>query len=409
MKVLVLNCGSSSLKFQLIETDLQRIESETDEVLADGMVEKIGQAESIVAYSNCKGDKVKENAVVLEHSTAVEVLLQHLTHAKHGVIEKIEDIGAVGHRVVHGGESFSESAVIDGPVFDKIRECVALAPLHNPPNILGYEVASQVLPNIPHVAVFDTAFHQTMPSFAYMYALPYSLYERFAIRRYGFHGSSHRYVVQRLAKLTKKSLEGTKVITVHIGNGCSMAAVKDGKSVDTSMGMTPLEGLVMGTRAGDIDPAIVLFLMEKENLELSQANNLLNKHSGLLGISGFANDMRELEKAASEGHERARLAIDIFCYRIRKYIGAYAATLGGVDHVIFTAGIGQHSTLIRRKCCEGLGFLGLEFSDERNESLNHKEGEITTDAAHAKAWIIPTNEELVIARDTMLCVTNGGK
>ena len=409
MKVLVLNCGSSSLKFQLIETDRHRIETESDEVMAEGQVEKIGQAESIITYSSAKGDKIKETAVVLEHSTAIEVLLQHLTHAKHGVIEKTADIEAVGHRVVHGGESFSESAVITAPVLDKIRECVALAPLHNPPNILGYEVASQLLPNTPHVAVFDTAFHQTMPPYAYLYALPYVLYERFAIRRYGFHGSSHRYVVQRLAKIAKTSLAGLRVITIHVGNGCSMAAVRDGKSVDTSMGMTPLEGLVMGTRAGDIDPAIILFLMEKEDLELDQTNNLLNKHSGLLGISGIGNDMRELEKAAGEGHTRAQLAIEVFCYRIRKYIGAYTAALGGVDHIIFTAGIGQNSAQIRRKSCQGLEFLGIEFSEERNQALNRKEGLITADDSRAKVWIIPTNEELVIARDTMLCVSNGGK
>ncbi|NQU44475.1 acetate kinase [bacterium] len=405
MKVLVLNCGSSSLKFQLIETDQKRIESQTEEVLAEGQVEKIGQAESIVSYKNHKGDRIKETPVILEHAAAVGVLLKHLTHAKHGVIEKTEDIEAIGHRVVHGGEMFSESAVIDSAVLEKIRECASLAPLHNPPNILGYEVASQTLPNIPHVAVFDTAFHQTMPDYAFIYALPYVLYQRFQIRRYGFHGSSHRYVSQRLGKLAEQPTEDIKSITIHIGNGCSMAAIKGGHSVDTSMGMTPLEGLVMGTRAGDIDPAIILFLMEKENLELDQANNLLNKHSGLLGITSVSNDMRELEKAMEKGNDRARLAIDIFCYRIKKYIGAYIAALGGCDHIAFTAGIGENSPLVRRKVCEGLECFGLKLDKTRNDELNREEGLISTDDSSIKVWIVPTNEEIVIARDTMTCVT----
>ncbi|MFW6255228.1 MAG: acetate/propionate family kinase [Candidatus Sumerlaeota bacterium] len=405
MKVLVLNCGSSSLKFQLIETDAQRIESETEEILADGQVEKIGQAESIIGYKNHKGDKIKENHVVLEHSTAVEVLLDYLTNVKHGVIRDIHEIEAVGHRVVHGGEAFSESAIITKEVLDQIRACVSLAPLHNPPNILGYEVASEKLPDIPHVAVFDTAFHQTMPDYAYIYALPYSLYERFGIRRYGFHGSSHRYVVQRLAKLTGQPVNELNAITIHVGNGCSMAAIRNGQSVDTSMGMTPLEGLVMGTRAGDIDPAIILFLMEQEDLEISQANNLLNKHSGALGVSGLSNDMREVEDAM-ETNEKARLAVDIYSYSIRKYIGAYAAALGKVDHIIFTAGVGQNSDIVRRQTCSNLECLGIELSEELNLSLNRKEGVISTENSRVKIWIIPTNEEIVIARDTMECVAN---
>ncbi|MBN1865746.1 acetate kinase [Candidatus Sumerlaeota bacterium] len=404
MKVLVVNCGSSSLKFQLIETDPQRIETGSEAVLAEGIVEKIGQAESTIRYSNHKGGTVKEKPVILEHSAAVEKVIYHLTHAKHGVIEKVEDIEAVGHRMVHGGEKFSASAVITPEVLAKIRECVPLAPLHNPPNILGYEVASQVLPNIPHVAVFDTAFHQSMPDHAYIYALPYSLYERFQIRRYGFHGSSHRYVTSRLEKLTQTPRAEMNIITVHLGNGCSMAAIAGGRSIDTSMGMTPLEGLVMGTRAGDIDPAIILFLMEAENLELDQANNLLNKHSGLLGLSGLGNDMRELELALDSGDDRARLAIDVFCYRIRKYIGAYVAALGHVHHIAFTAGIGENSVLVRRKCCENLQGLGIDFSHERNEALNRREGLISAEGSRVKVWVVPTNEELIIARDTMRCV-----
>lgn len=404
MKILVLNCGSSSLKFQLIETDPERIENNSEEVLAEGIVEKIGMAESTVRYSDNRGDTVKEKPVILEHSAAVDKVLYHLTHAKHGVIKDPSEIDAVGHRVVHGGESFSESAIITPQVLAKIRECVALAPLHNPPNILGYEVAAQMLPKTPHVAVFDTAFHQTMPPEAFVYALPYSLYKRFQIRRYGFHGSSHRYLAGRVAKLAGQPADQANVITAHLGNGCSMAAVKGGKSVDTSMGMTPLEGLVMGTRAGDIDPAIILFLMGQEDLDLDQANNLLNKHSGLLGISDISNDMRELIKAMNDGNDRARLAIDIFCYRIRKYIGAYAAVLGRVDHIVFSAGIGENTPLVRRKSCEGLECLGVEFDNERNESLGRKEGPISKDTSKVKVWVIPTNEEVIIARDTMRCV-----
>ena len=404
MKVLVLNSGSSSLKFQLIETDPERMENDSEEVLAEGLVERIGMTQSVVKYSNHRGETLKDTPVILEHGVAVETLIKLLTDSKHGVIAKVGDIEAVGHRVVHGGEKFSESALITPEVLEQIRQCVELAPLHNPPNILGYEVAVHVLPNVPHVAVFDTAFHQTMPDYAFLYALPYQLYERFQIRRYGFHGSSHRYVAGRLAKVTNTPLTNMNTITIHIGNGCSMAAIHNGKSVDTSMGMTPLEGLVMGTRAGDIDPAIILYLMEREGLEIEQANALLNKHSGLLGLSGISNDMRELEAGLDRGEDRARLAIDVFCYRIRKYIGAYAAALGGVDHIAFTAGIGEHSELIRAKCCEGLKFLGIDFSPERNKAFNHKEGCITTDASRVKAWVIPTNEERVIARDTMQCV-----
>jgi acetate kinase len=404
MKVLVVNCGSSSLKFQLIETSIEDMENETEKHLAEGIVEKIGMAQSLVRYSNHRGDTVRETPMVLEHSVAVEILLNHLTHPDHGIIRSVGDIEAVGHRVVHGGERFSASAVITPDVLGEIRACVDLAPLHNPPNILGYEEASRRLRNVPHVAVFDTAFHQTMPDYAYMYALPYSLYENRRIRRYGFHGASHRYLRYRLAKLNGLSREELNIITIHLGNGCSMAAIKEGKSIDTSMGMTPLEGLVMGTRAGDIDPAIILYLMQEEDIDLDQANSLLNKHSGLRGISGISNDMREIEKTMRDGNDRARLAVDVFSYRIRKYIGAYAAALGRVDHIAFTAGIGENSVCVRKKCCEGLGIIGVEFDDQRNQDRNGKEGLISTDESKVKVWIIPTNEELVIARDTMRCV-----
>jgi acetate kinase len=406
MKVLVLNCGSSSLKFQLIETSPERIESQTEEVLAEGIVEKIGMAESTVRYTSHKGDAVKEKPVILEHSAAVETILYHLTHGKHGVISKPEDIDAVGHRIVHGGEKFSASVKITPEVMDKIRECVALAPLHNPPNILGYEVAHQYLPNTPHVAVFDTAFHQTMPPHAYFYALPYSLYERFQIRRYGFHGSSHRYLAFRIQQLTGRPMEETNIITVHLGNGSSMAAIRGGKCIDTSMGMTPLEGWSWAPARAH-RPAIILFLMERENLELDQANNLLNKHSGLQGFSGISNDMRELIAQSDAGNERAQLTIDILCYRIRKYIGAYAAALGRVDHIVFSAGIGENTPIVRRKSCEGLEFMGVKFDNERNEALNRKEGVISADDSSVQVWIVPTNEEIVIARDTMRCVVEG--
>lgn len=404
MNILVLNCGSSSLKFQLIKTDPEREANGTEEVMAQGLVEKIGMAESTIRFTNNKGNSVKEKPVVLEHSVAVEKVLYHLTHGKHGVIASNDDIDAVGHRIVHGAEEFSASAKITDKILNKIRDCVTLAPLHNPPNILGYEVASQVLPNIPHVAVFDTAFHQTMPARTFMYALPYSLYERFRIRRYGFHGSSHRYLATRVAQISKKPIKDINVITAHLGNGCSMAAIKGGLSIDTSMGMTPLEGLVMGTRAGDIDPAIILFLMEQEELELDQANNLLNKHSGLQGISGISNDMREMVKAMKEGNERACLAIDIFCYRIRKYIGAYAVAMGRADHIVFSAGVGENTPIVRQKACEGLECLGVKFDEKRNQAINGHEGIISTDDSKITVWVIPTNEEIVIARDTMHCV-----
>jgi acetate kinase len=406
MKVLVLNCGSSSLKYQLIETDLERMQEETEETLAEGLVDRIGLAESSIRYSNNRGESVEETAVVLEHSVAVQKVLMNLTHARRGVIKSPDEIEAVGHRVVHGGEKFSASALITPEVMDMIQECVAIAPLHNPPNILGYQVAAEALPNVPHVAVFDTAFHQTMPDCAYMYALPYSLYEKFKIRRYGFHGSSHRYLRYRIEKQTGVPRSETNMITAHLGNGASMAAIRNGKSIDTSMGMTPLEGLVMGSRAGDIDPAIILYLMGEQNLELDQANNLLNKHSGLIGLSGISSDMRVLMDRLDEGNDRARLTIDVFCYRIRKYIGAYAAVLGRLDHIAFTGGIGENATYVRQKACEGLECIGVEFDKERNEKVIRKEGLISTDNSKVKVWVIPTNEEIVIARDTMRCVLN---
>lgn len=404
MLVLVLNCGSSSVKFQLIETSLEAMKNNTESLLAQGLIEKIGLSSSIVKYKPTGKEQVVETPSILEHTVAIEKVIKLLTDPEHGVIKDKKDISAVGHRVVHGGEKFSASTIINDEIFRQIVECVELAPLHNPHNIKGYQISKQLLSDIPHVAVFDTAFHQSMPPEAYIYGLPYVLYKRHAVRRYGFHGTSHRYLVSYLEKHHNRPADSFNCITVHIGNGCSIAAVKGGKSVDTSMGFTPLEGLIMGTRCGDIDPAIVLHVMAKEELGLHEANTLMNKHSGLLGISGVSSDMREVVKEAEKGNERAKLAIDVYCYRIRKYIAAYAAALDGVDYIGFTAGVGENSPLIREKSCIGLGFMGIKIDPEKNNKLIGKFGEITTDDSKVKVYAIPTNEEIVIAQDTVKCV-----
>jgi len=404
MKVLVLNCGSSSVKFQLIETSQKAIRSDTEQLLAQGIIEKIGLASSIVKYQTTGKQAVKDTPTILEHTVAIDKVIQLLTDEKYGAIKDKKEIGAVGHRVVHGGEKFSGSKIITEEIYKEMVECIDLAPLHNPHNIKGYQIAKQLLPDIPHIAVFDTAFHQTMPSYAYIYGLPYVLYQRHAIRRYGFHGTSHRYLNYILEKYHKTPAEKFNCITVHLGNGCSITAIKGGKSVDTSMGFTPLEGLIMGTRCGDIDPAIILHVMGKEELGLHEANTMMNKHSGLIGISGVSNDMREVIKEAQNGNERAQLAIDVYCYRIRKYIGAYAAALEGVDYIAFTAGVGENSALIRAKSCQGLEFMGVKIDSEKNEKCIAKFGEISTNDSKVKVYAIPTNEELVIARDTVCCV-----
>jgi acetate kinase len=404
MKILVLNCGSSSVKFQLIETTLKAIEDATEKTLAKGIIEKIGMTSSIIRYEADGKEPLIETPVILEHKVAIEKVLRLLTDERTGVIRDKSEIGAVGHRVVHGGEKFSGSKLIDDEVYKQIVDCIELAPLHNPHNIKGYQIARELLPNIPHAAVFDTAFHQSMTPRAYLYGLPFVLYRRYAIRRYGFHGTSHRYLTFRLERLLKTPSRKLRIITCHLGNGCSMAAVKHGKSIDTTMGFTPLEGLVMGTRCGDIDPAIVLHVMAKEELSLHEANTLLNKHSGLIGVSGVSNDMRELLKESANGNERASVAVDIFCYRVRKYIGAYAAALGGVDALAFTAGIGENAIEVREKSCEGLEFLGIEIDVERNRKYNGQEALISTPESKVKVYIIPTNEELIIARDTLRCV-----
>ena len=392
MNVLVINCGSSSLKYQLINMD-------DESVLAKGLVERIGIEGSVLKHEKTGLDKVVIEEVMKNHKDAINLVLKTLVDANYGAVKALGEIDAVGHRVVHGGEKFAQSVLIDDEVIEAMKECIGLAPLHNPPNIIGIEACQELLPDVPMVAVFDTAFHQTMPPVSFIYPLPYELYEEKKIRRYGFHGTSHKYVSERVADLTGKSLGGTKIVTCHLGNGASLTAIKDGKSFDTSMGMTPLEGLVMGTRCGDIDPAIVTFLIEKENMTSEEVDNLMNKKSGVLGISGVSSDFRDIEGAAEKGNMRARLALDKFAYIVKKYIGSYAAAMGGLDYLVFTAGLGENSASARKEVCEGLEFLGVEIDDTKN-NIRGKEAEISKDGSKVKVFVIPTNEEVMIARDT---------
>lgn len=398
MKILVLNCGSSSVKYQLIDTE-QRI------ALATGSVSRIGMTGALLSHRRYDGDEVKLSGEILDHQVAIEYVLSILLSKNHGVISDRSEIDAVGHRVVHGGERFTESVLITQEVLEGIRECIDLAPLHNPHNLRGINACLRLLPGTPQVAVFDTAFHSAMPAHAYIYGIPYVLYKRYGIRRYGFHGTSHRYVSRRAAELLGQPLDSLKMVTCHLGNGCSVAAVKNGTSVDTSMGFTPLEGLLMGTRCGDLDPAVILHIMGREEIGLSEANTLLNKHSGLLGISGISSDMRDIENEAEGGNYRAQLALDVFCYRLKKYIGAYAAAMGGLDAIVFTAGIGENSPIVRRKSCEGLEFLGVKLDNEKNEAaVRRKEAIISADDSRVHVLVVPTNEELVIALDTAAIV-----
>ena len=392
MNVLVINCGSSSLKYQLINMDGEK-------VLAKGLVERIGIKGSLLKHEKPGLDKLVIEEDLKNHKEAVNLMLKALLDEKYGAVSSPDEIDAVGHRVVHGAEKFAYSVLIDDEVIDTMKECIGLAPLHNPPNIIGIEACKELLPDAPMVGVFDTAFHQTMPPVSFIYPLPYELYEELKIRRYGFHGTSHQYVSERVAELTGKSLEGTKIVTCHLGNGASLTAIKDGKSFDTSMGMTPLEGLVMGTRCGDIDPAIVTFLMNKKNMTAEEVDNLMNKKSGVLGISGVSNDFRDIEAEADKGNERARLALDKFAYTVRKYIGSYAAAMGGLDYLVFTAGLGENSPPARKQVCDGLEFLGVKLDDEKNNTRG-KEVEISKDGSKVKVFVIPTNEEVMIARDT---------
>lgn len=397
MKVLVINCGSSSLKYQVFD-----MTNET--VLAKGIVEKIGIEGSFLKYRRGDEDNITIEASIPNHEVAIKLVFDALTNSEYGVMRDVSEIGAVGHRVVHAGEKFASSVVITDEVMAALRECIDLAPLHNPPNITGIEVAQRLMPNVTHVGVFDTAFHQTMPDYAYLYGLPYELYQQYKIRRYGFHGTSHMYVAQRAAAMLQRPAAELKIITCHLGNGASITAVDGGRSVDTSMGFTPLEGLIMGTRSGDIDPAIVNFLVGKEGLTSEQVvNSLLNKKSGVLGISGVSSDFRSLEEAMAAGNRRAALAIEMFAYRVRKYIGSYAAAMGGVDAIVFTAGLGENSASMREQICQGLQFIGVAVDPQRN-NVRGKEVDVSTADAKVRVLLIPTNEELMIARDTLALV-----
>jgi acetate kinase len=392
MKVLVINCGSSSLKYQLLNMDGQVL-------MAIGLVERIGIEGSILTHEIPGVGKEKIKVVMKDHKEALAQVLKALTNEKYGAIKSLDEIDAAGHRVVHAGEKFSGSVLITDEVVSALEECIELAPLHNPPNIIGVKAIQELLPNIENVGVFDTAFHQTMPKASYIYPLPYEYYEKYGLRRYGFHGTSHRYVTQRAAVMMNKNVEELKLVTCHLGNGASVAAVSGGISIDTSMGFTPLEGLAMGTRTGDLDPAIVTFLMNKENLSIAEMDNIMNKKSGVLGMSGVSSDFRDIEGAANEGNERAALALDVYHQRVKKYIGAYAAVMGGIDAVVFTAGLGENSATSRKAICSGLEFMGIEIDDERN-NVRGKETEVSVEGGKVKVLLIPTNEELMIAEDT---------
>lgn len=392
MKILVINAGSSSLKYQLFS-----MANET--VLAKGLCERIGIEGSRNKFQPAGKEQVIIEKPMKDHSDAIKMVIDALINKDYGVIESMDEVKAVGHRVVHGGEFFSKSVLIDENVKKAIDQCSQLAPLHNPPNLIGIEACERTMPGVPQVAVFDTAFHQTMDKVAYLYALPYELYEKYKIRRYGFHGTSHKYVSQKAAEMLGKSIEQLKIITLHLGNGSSVTAVKNGKSVDTSMGFTPLEGVIMGTRCGEIDPAILTFLMEKENLDYNQVNNLLNKESGVLGISGVSSDFRDLDDAIAQGNKRAKLALDMFCYSVKKYIGEYAVAMGGVDAIVFTAGVGENNIEAREEITRDLEFMGIQVDKEKN-NVRGVAADVSAAGAAVRTLVIPTNEELMIALDT---------
>ncbi len=400
MKILVLNSGSSSIKYQLIDTDAD------PQLRAKGLVERIGMRGAILNHNRADGDKVKIAGEIVDHQAAIEYIVAILLSKNHGVLTDRGEIDAVGHRVVHGGEAFTGSVKVTPEVMEGLQECIDLAPLHNPANIKGITACQRLLKDVPMVGVFDTAFHHKIPDYAYIYGIPYLLYKRHGVRRYGFHGTSHYYVSQRAAEMTGKPLEELKMITTHLGNGCSMAAVDGGISVDTTMGFTPLEGLLMGTRSGDIDAGAVLHIMGREELSLGEINTLLNKHSGLIGISGASSDMREIVEEMKGGNDRARLAFQVFAYRVRKYIGSYAAAMGGLNTIVFTGGIGENSTDIRKETLKNLEFLGVELDENANES-GKGERKISKDSSPVDVFVIPTNEELVIALETKRIVEEG--
>ncbi len=410
MNVLVLNCGSSTVKFQIIETDQDRIAADSDRRLASGVVERIG-SQALITFQAEGAGKERHAEPIRDQRAAIDRILRWIISSESTIehISSLADIHAVGHRVVHGGEHFRRSVRIDDEVREGIEDCIDLAPLHNPANLKGIRAATDLLgEGVPQVAVFDTSFHSTMPEVSYLYGIPYQYYRRYKIRRYGFHGTSHRYIAYRYRQLHDLEPEQVNIITLHLGNGCSACAIKAGRSFDTSMGFTPLEGLLMGTRCGDIDPSLVEYLAVQEGMGLTEVDSLLNKQSGLLGVSGLTGDMRELlEEEAENQDRRARLAIDLFCHRIKHYIGAYLAEMGGADAVIFTGGIGENSSAVRRRACAGLEWLGLEIEDRRNEALEAgSQGLISADGARVAAYVIPTNEELLIARDTFRVVAN---
>lgn len=395
MKVLVLNSGSSSIKYQFIDTDKKL-------ALAKGLVDRIGMTGAVLSHQRYDDEKIKIVGEILDHQIAVEYVLGVMLSKNHGVISDKKEIDAVGHRVVHGGETFSGSVLITNEVVKVLQDNIELAPLHNPPNIKGIQACQRILPDTPQCGVFDTAFHSHMPPSSYLYGIPYELYKKYKIRRYGFHGTSHLFVSQRAASILNKDIKDLKLITAHLGNGCSMAAVKNGVSIDTTMGFTPLEGLLMGTRSGDLDPSLILYIMGKEDLTLNEASTLLNKHSGLIGISGESSDMREIIAAVKDNQQRSKWAFEIFCYRIKKYVGAYAAAMGGLDGLIFTGGIGENSSEVREAVCKDLKFLGIELDELKNKNADEM---ISKDNSKVAVMRIPTNEELVIALDTAKIVS----
>ena len=392
MNILVINCGSSSLKYQLIDMNEEK-------VLAKGLSERIGIEGSRIKHTTTGKKEIIIEKPMSDHKEVLEIVLSTLVNSEHGAIKSMDEINAVGHRVVHGGEKFANSVKIDDEVMKALNECIDLAPLHNPPNIMGIEACKELMPDTPMVGVFDTAFHQTMPKDNYIYPLPYELYEKYGIRKYGFHGTSHKYVSLKAAEILERDIKDLNIITCHLGNGASICAIEKGRSVDTSMGFTPLEGLAMGTRTGNIDPAIIPFLVDKENLSMEEVNNLLNKKSGVLGISGVSSDFRDIEEEAEKGNERAKLALDVFVNRVKKYIGAYTTLMGGVDTIVFTAGIGENSAEIREMVCNGLESLGIKLDEEKN-NVRGKEALVSKDDSKVKVLVIPTNEELMIAKDT---------
>ncbi|MHC1721258.1 MAG: acetate/propionate family kinase [Clostridiaceae bacterium] len=392
MNVLVINCGSSSLKYQLINMN-------NENAMAKGLVERIGIEGSILTHK-ANDDKFVLEVPMKDHKDAIKHVLDALVDPNHGVIKSMDEIIAVGHRVVHAGEKYANSVIINDDVMAALKECIKLAPLHNPPNLIGINACMELMPSTPMVGVFDTAFHQTLPKEAYMYALPYELYKDYGIRKYGFHGTSHKFVSEQAAAMLGKDKKDTKIITCHLGNGASICAVKGGKSIDTSMGFTPLAGIAMGTRCGDIDPAIVTHLIKEEGMTVEEVNNLMNKNSGVLGLSGLSSDFRDLENAAASGNERAQLALDVYYYKVNMTVGAYAAVLNGTDAIVFTAGLGENSASCREAICERLAYLGVKIDKEANASARGKKMEISTHDSSIKVFVIPTNEELVIARDT---------